>query len=161
MQALQTPATRDDIVLSLLQIVNPLLHLYAKRYDFDYEELRQDACIHILEVLAYGDRIQNLEGYVWMRVRSRIINKMVYRQRRRDTNFTLTSLEAPLFGDQDITNLADMIPSPYYVEPLSVLLAKERIEELRPLISQVTNYPGSSRKRHMLNEMYDTTQASL
>jgi len=74
-----TGSERDALILSLLEAVSPTVCYYAELAHLEYEELSQDATIHIIDVLDAGvERIRNLPAYVRVRVKSRIIDKIRY-----------------------------------------------------------------------------------
>ncbi len=87
--------------------------------------------------------------FVRYRIYSRILNTFQYVLRRRSA-----SLDAPISDDEDSTTLADLLPSSYEVEPLAVLVAQERIQELAPMLAQ----PNPSRRR-AIRERFDTALA--
>jgi DNA-directed RNA polymerase specialized sigma24 family protein len=119
----------------------------------DFDELYQDAfvkIVHILETRVDLVETGYLEKYITVSVEHQIIDKIRYLKVRRGT----VSLDEPLLDDASLT-LADLLPSPYSAEPVRVVLAKERLEELR-LAVVGRKHPGT---RRMLSEMYDTVQA--
>jgi DNA-directed RNA polymerase specialized sigma24 family protein len=123
-----TGPERDELVLSLLDDVTPLLRQYAAKYRrfVSFDDLYQDACIHILRLIDAGVPAQKLRHYSYNRVRSRMIDKLKYLRRRAHQ-----SLDTPISGqDQEGATLSDLLPSPYRVEPPALLLAQERITDL-------------------------------
>ncbi len=128
-----TQQERETLVLSLLDYVTPLLHRYAAKYRqlLNYDDLYQDACIHILRLIDAGTPQEELQRYAYNRVRSRIIDQIKYLTRRLSQ-----SLDAPMYDqDQESATVGDLLPSPYRVEPLTVLLAQEHIATLLPYIT--------------------------
>jgi DNA-directed RNA polymerase specialized sigma24 family protein len=126
-----TSSERDQLVLSLLDYVTPLLRRYAANYCqlLNYDDLYQDASIHIMRLIDAGTPPEELQRYAYNRVRSRTIDRIKYLTRR-----LAQSLDAPI-DDQGSATFADMLPSPYRVEPLTVILAQEHIASLLPYIS--------------------------
>jgi DNA-directed RNA polymerase specialized sigma24 family protein len=145
-----TIVEREALLLDLLAHVTPTIRRYAATTSLDFEDMRQDAVIHILSVLDAGiEQIPNLQAYISLRVRSRIIDKIRYTCRR-----AAVSLEAEI-SDQDIT-LADLIPDPHGKDPLTILIIKERIDELVPLADQARGNRG-----RIIRELQASVQASL
>lgn len=143
---------RNSLALSLLERVTPLVLKYAKAYDLDLEDAKQDASIDILNVLDAGiERIENLPVYIALRVKSRIINKFNYTKRRQ-----MQSLDAPITDDGNIS-LADLLPSPYRADPAAILLAQERLQELQTHLARPANY----QTRRKLSELHATALASM
>ncbi len=143
---------RDTLVLSLLEAVSPIIRYYAELAHLEYEELSQDATIHIIGVLDAGvERIHNLPAYVRLRVKSRIIDKIRSLARHR----TISS-DAPV-GDEE-ASLADLLPSPYCTEPLDVLLAQECLQEIE---ARVTAPAKNHQRARMIRERWDTALASV
>ena len=129
-----TKSERDQLVLSLLDSVTPLLRRYAANYRqlLNFEDLYQDASIHIMRLIDTGTPLQDLERFSYNRVRSRTIDRIKYLTRRLSQ-----SLDAPVYEqDQgESATFGDMLPCPYRVEPLAVLLAQEHIQALLPRIA--------------------------
>src|SRR5215472_5189070 len=128
-----TQHERDTLVLSLLNYVTPLLRRYAANYRqlLSFDDLYQDACIHILRLIDAGTSPENLQRYAYNRIHSRIIDKIKYLTRRLSQ-----SLDAPTSEqDQGSATLGDMLPCPYRVEPLTMILAQEDIQALLPRIA--------------------------
>ena len=146
-----TTNERESFVLAHLERVTPMLHSYAASAKLDFEDLRQDATLVILHVLERADAIRDLTPYVVRSVRNACINKVLYTNRRR-----MVSLDAPLFDETDGATLADMLPSPYQVEPLTLLLTQERLLELQARMVQSTNYQHV----RVVREWHDTALAS-
>lgn len=146
-----TTNERERFVLSHLERVTPMLHSYAATAKLDFEDLRQDATLVILHVLERADAIRDLTPYIVTSVRNACINKVHYTNRRR-----MISLDEPLFQDADGATLADMLPSPYQVEPLTLLLAQERLVELQAQFSQPKNFQHA----RVMREWHDTALAS-
>jgi hypothetical protein len=147
-----TTAERNTLVLSLLEHVTPLIRKYATVYRLDFEETRQDASIAIMCLLDAGiDGIYDLPGYVAMRVKSRMIDKLRYVQRRQ-----CISLDAPISQEEGAVSLADLLPCPYKVEPLTVLVAQERLQELSSHLAQ-----HNPSRRRAIRERWETAAASL
>src|SRR5579864_7433690 len=69
---------RDALVLSLLAYVSPLLRMYASKYRklLNYDDLYQDAAVHIMRLIDAGTPIHKLQGYAWNRVQSRMIDRI-------------------------------------------------------------------------------------
>jgi DNA-directed RNA polymerase specialized sigma24 family protein len=142
---------RESFVLSHLERVTPMLHNYASSAKLDFEDLRQDATLVILHVLERADAIRDLTPYITTSVRNACINKIHYTNRRRTI-----SLDEPLFDESDGATLADMLPSPYVVEPLTLLLTQERLLELRARMTQ----PKHFQHARVVREWHDTALAS-
>lgn len=150
-----TDSERDELVLSLLDYVTPLLREYAARYRrfVTFDELYQDACIHILRLIDAGIPPQKLYHYSYNRVRSRVIDKLKYVRRR-----VHQSLDLPI-SDQNQgggATFGDLIPSPYHVDPLTILLAQERIADL---LCHIANLPPA--RAALAQELGVTSLASL
>ncbi|SRR6266567_8134574 len=118
-----TTAERDTLALALLERVTPLLRRYARNYRqmLTYDDLRQDASLHILRLIDAGHPVSELPRYAYVRVRSRIIDKIKYLTRRQ-----AVSLDAGLSQDGGYT-LGDLLPSPYSIDPLMAVILKETI----------------------------------
>ena len=127
-----TKAERETLVLSLLDYVTPLLRRYAVNYHqlLSFDDLYQDASIHIMRLIDAGTPPEELQRYTYNRVRSRIIDRVKYLTRRLSQ-----SLDAPTHDQEGSATFGDMLPSPYRVEPLTVLLAQEDIQALLPRIA--------------------------
>ncbi len=150
-----TDPERDELVLSLLDYVTPLLRQYAARYRrfVTFDELYQDACIHILRLIEAEVPPQKLYQYSYNRVRSRVIDKLKYVRRR-----VHQSLDIPVFDQNQGggATFGDLIPSPYHVEPLTILLAQERIADL---LCHVASLPPA--RVALAQELGATALASL
>jgi len=144
-----TTNERESFVLAHLEYVAPMLHKYASSAKLEFEDLCQDATLVILHVLERADSIRDLTPYVIRSVRNACLNKIEYSNRRRSI-----SLDKPLFDDG--TTLADLLPSPYQVEPLTLLLAQERLLELQARMAQ----PKNSQRARVVREWHDTALAS-
>lgn len=146
---------RDELVLSLLDYVTPLLRRYAARYRrlVSFDDLYQDACIHILRLIDAGIPAQKLRHYSYNRVRSRIIDKLKYVRRRAHQ-----SLDTSISGQdqRDDETLSDVLPSPYHAEPPAILLAQERITNL---LSHIASVPHA--RVALAQELGATALASL
>jgi RNA polymerase sigma factor (sigma-70 family) len=129
-----TQYERDQLVLSLLDYVTPLLKRYAARNRqlVSYDDLYQDAAIHILRLIDAGTPAQRLRSYAYNRVHSRIIDKLKYLRRRQ-----AESIDVPIYSDEPESSLADLIPNPYSAEPPVILIAQERIAALLPEIMRL------------------------
>lgn len=129
-----TQHERETLVLSLLDYVTPLLRRYAAKYRqlLNYDDLYQDASIHIIRIIDAGTPQEELQRYAYNPVRSRVIDRIKYLTRRHSQ-----SLDAPMLYDQDqgSATFGDMLPCPYRVEPLAVLLAQEDLQALLPRIA--------------------------
>lgn len=125
---------RDQLVLSLLDHVTPLLRKYAANYRqlLNFEDLYQDACIHILRLIDAGTPEHELRRYSYNRIHSRIIDKIKYLTRRH-----AQSLDAPIDDQEGDVTVGDMLPCHYRVEPLAVLLAQEHLQALLPRIARL------------------------
>ena len=130
---------RDALVLSLLEYVTPLLRRYAAQYRrlLNYDDMYQDASVAILRLIDAGTPESELKRFSYVRVRSRIIDKMKYQARRQ-----AASLDAPLTNGTPAT-LADFIPSEYSIDPARVLVIKERLEEVYAILWRLP--PGVGR----------------
>lgn len=124
---------RDALILSLLAYVSPLLRMYAGKYRklLNYEDLYQDAAVHITRLVNANVPTHELQRYSWNRVHSRIIDRIKYLTRR-----LCQSLDESVYEVDGVTS-DDLLPSPYHVEPLTVLLAKESITALFPRIASL------------------------
>jgi DNA-directed RNA polymerase specialized sigma24 family protein len=122
-----TNLERDELVLSLLDYVTPLLQRYAAKYYrfVSFDDLYQEACIHIMKLIDADIPAQELRRYSYNRVRSRVIDKLKYLRRR-----THQSLDIPISDQGGGATFGDLIPSPYCAEPATILLAQERIADL-------------------------------
>ncbi len=141
---------RDQLTLSLLEQFSPYLRQSARSARLDYEELYQDASIKIIQILDhYRDQVCHLHAYVSMTMHNLVIDKAKYAKKRR-----AVSLDEPLLDDTSLT-LVDLLPDPYRVEPVVVLLAQERLEALASRVAGAKNY----KTRRMLREMHDTALA--
>ncbi|HEU5381234.1 MAG TPA: sigma factor [Ktedonobacteraceae bacterium] len=132
-----TGPERDELVLSLLDDVTPLLRQYAARYRrlVSFDDLYQDACIHILRLIDASVPAHKLRHYSYNRVRSRIIDKLKYLRRRAHQSLDTSVFGQDQGGDE---TFGDMLPSPYYAEPPAILLAQERIADL---LGHLANIP--------------------
>lgn len=131
-----TPVEREQHVLMLLNQVTPLIRHCAHSWHLDFEELYQDAAIHIMQLVDTKQNSEKLLTLVRLRVRSRIINTLRYKLRH-----SSLSLDAPVYSDSDLT-IADLIPSPYSIDPQFVLVAKELLEELAPSVTSLSGNHG-------------------
>ncbi len=135
-----TTATEQDIlVLQLLEHVTPLIHRYVSQYrhTLNYEDMYQDASIAILRLINAGTPQEELQRYAYVRVRSRIIDRVKYNKRRQ-----AVSLDAPL-TDSTPATLADCIPSEYSIDPVRMLVIKERLQEVYAALWRLP--PGAGR----------------
>ena len=145
---------RDELILSLLDYVTPLLRQYTAKYRrvVSFEDLYQDASIHIMRLIDAGTPAQELQRYAYNRVRSRIIDKLKYLRRRQ-----AQSLDAPMFEQGEVgPTLADLLPGLYSHDPLSILLAKARIQAL---LSHISTLPDA--RAALARELGATALASL
>jgi DNA-directed RNA polymerase specialized sigma24 family protein len=150
-----TGPERDELVLSLLDYVTPLLRQYAAKYRrfVSFDDLYQDACIHILRLIDAGVPTHKLRHYSYNRVRSRIIDKLKYLSRRAHQSLD-TSVSGQDQRDDAISD--DLLPSPYCAEPLAILLAQERIADL---LSHIASVPHA--RVALAQELGATALASL
>jgi DNA-directed RNA polymerase specialized sigma24 family protein len=143
---------RDALLLSLLECVTPVLRCYAGSAQLEFDELYQDASVKILQILESLPQrapVSSLERYVVTSVKHQVIDKIRYLKVRR-----AASLDVP----QGIDGLlGDVLPSGYSVDPVDVVLALERLEELQYQV----NTAKCSRSRRVLQEMYSTAQACV
>lgn len=150
-----TDPERDELVLSLLDYVTPLLRRYAATYHrfVSFDDLYQDACIHIMKLVDAGVPAQELRRYSYNRVRSRVIDKLKYLRRRAHQ-----SLDAPISGQDQGSGatFGDLIPSPYIAEPPVILLSQERIADL---LGHIANVPHA--RIAVARELGATALASL
>jgi DNA-directed RNA polymerase specialized sigma24 family protein len=145
-----TQTERDQLTLSLLEQFTPYLRQSARSGHLDFEELYQDASVKIMLVLdQYRDQVRHLHAYVSMTMHNLVVDKINYSRKRR-----AVSLDEPLLDDASLT-LADLLPDPYRVEPMLVVLAKERLEALESRVSGAKHH----KTRRMLCEMHDTALA--
>jgi hypothetical protein len=154
--ASMTREERNRLVLSLLDGATPLIRKYAAAYRLDFEETYQDMSIVIMRLLDAGiDGIHNLPAYVTLRVKSRMINKLDYTERRRGRT---VSLDAPMSQDEDSFTLADLLPSSTTaIQPEAALIAQEDIEEA---LLWVPDFQASNTRRS-LQWLGETAAASL
>ena len=124
-----TTNERDSLVLFYLERVKPLLRAYAASAHLDYDDLYQDASIVVMRCLERKPgEAHSLQAYIHTSVRNRIIDKIRYNQVRQ-----AASLDAPLLHGESNTTLADLLPSAYSTDPLSVVLLKERLLARLPI----------------------------
>ena len=151
-----TKSEHDELVLSLLDYVTPLLRTYAAKYRrfVNYDDLYQDASIHIMRLIDAGTPAQELRRYAYNRVRSRIIDRLKYVRRRQAHQ----SLDAPLYdqNQEGSATFGDLLASPYRVEPPAIILAQERIQAL---LRQAVRLPAG--RAAIARELGETALASL
>jgi DNA-directed RNA polymerase specialized sigma24 family protein len=141
---------REQLILALLEDVTPYLRQAARSGKLDFEELYQDASIKIMQILDhYRDQVRHLQAYVAVTMRHLVAYKVKYAEKRR-----AVSLDEPLSDDVSLT-LADLLPDAYTVEPVTVVLARERLDELQVRVSAAKHY----QTRRMLGEMHATALA--
>jgi DNA-directed RNA polymerase specialized sigma24 family protein len=141
---------REQLTMSLLEQFTPYLRQSARSGRLDFEELYQDASIKIMQILDhYRDQVRHLHAYVSMAMHNLVIDKVNYAKKRR-----AVSLDEPLWNDVSFT-LGDLLPDPYRVEPVMVLLAQERLEALQSRVASAKHH-GT---RRMLREMHATALA--
>jgi DNA-directed RNA polymerase specialized sigma24 family protein len=122
-----TTTERNELLVSLLEQQTPFIKKCSTAYGLDFEEAHQEAAVLLLHLLERD--LPNKPGeraaYIRSSIKYRLIDKVRYAQRH-----PALSLDMPIYADQDgnKATLADLLPSPYRVEPLAVILAKERIE---------------------------------
>lgn len=137
-----TIAEREALLLNLLEKVTPTLRRYAASTSYEFEDLRQDAVVNIMAMLDSGiGHIDNLAAYTHACVRSRIIDKI-----RHDA---IDGLHQPRYTSDSIS-LEDFIADPYQRDPLTILLIKEQIEELAPLIDRISNTQRARKAREIM-----------
>jgi DNA-directed RNA polymerase specialized sigma24 family protein len=148
-----TNLERDELVLSLLDYVTPLLRRYAVQYHrfVSFDDLYQEACIHIMKLVDADTPAQELRRYSYNRVRSRVIDKLKYLRRR-----THQSLDTPISDQDGSATFGDLIPSPYCAEPPTILLTQERIADL---LCSIANLPHA--RVVLAQELGATALASL
>jgi DNA-directed RNA polymerase specialized sigma24 family protein len=143
---------RQALTLSLLTHVTPYLQQSARARKLDFEDLYQDASLKILHILdQYRDQVHHLQAYVMVSIRNLVREKVKAAKRLRTV-----SLDEPLLSDVSLT-LADLLPDPYSVEPVVVVLAQERLEELQSRVAAAKHY----KTRRMLGEMHATALAGV
>jgi hypothetical protein len=146
---------RDQLVLYLLEHVTPLIRQYATCSALPFDDMYQDSSIEVLKLVDRQEQItgglDGLRAMAYVRVRGALLN-MLQRTRKR----AMVSLDAPL-SSENTYSLADLLPDPYAVEPPTVLLAKEYLEEMRPLIQRVKH----NQTRRMCSSLQDSAYASL
>jgi DNA-directed RNA polymerase specialized sigma24 family protein len=140
--AILSPSTseREQLVLSLLNQVTPLIRHCARTWNLNFEDLYQDATIHIIHLVDTKKNPQKLLSLTRLRVRSRIIDTLRYNLRHQ-----ALSLDTPSHQDSDLT-VADLLPSPYSHDPLSIILTQERLKQLEPKVQGLRG-PHSSAVR--------------
>jgi DNA-directed RNA polymerase specialized sigma24 family protein len=136
--AVLPPLEREQLILSLLNQVTPLIHHCAYTWDLDFDDLYQDATIHIIHLIDAKEATKNLLALTRLRVRSRIINTLRYTLRHR-----AISLDTPANPDSDLT-IADLLPSPYSHDPLSIVLTQERLKRLECKVQKLSGSHGSA-----------------
>jgi len=152
-----TKSERDGLILSVLEHVTPLLHYYAASSPLEFDDLYQDATITIIHKLnTKADRLQfhgtgsNVYGYMTVAVKHRIIDKLRYTKIRK-----AISIDAPVNGRDDTPTLADLLPSPYRTEPITLLLAQERIQKAIYSIPSISHHAA----RRVAQELGETALA--
>jgi DNA-directed RNA polymerase specialized sigma24 family protein len=152
-----TITERNTRLLSLLEHVTPLLLSYVEPGTLEFEDLYQDAAITIMHVLAkhpYQDGDADAErAYVYVSVRNGILGK-IRAARRRHT----LSLDAPRGDGTSNITLADFLPSPYYTDPIKVLLVKERLQEIE---ARYYDQQMNHQRRHKLYDLHETAYAEV
>ena len=148
-----TQQERDALALRLLGQVTPMLQQYARSAKLNFDDLYQDACEKILTILdeRWGC-VGHLQPYVMKSIKNLVLDTIVYTKRHRTV-----SLDEPLIEDASLT-LADLLPSPYCVEPLTIVLARERLEDLR---SSVSDGPMHHKTRRLAVDLHDTALAAV
>lgn len=141
--------TNEQLTLDLLEHVSPMLWNVARSTGMEFDDLYQDASLVILRVL---DRYQqenhaNLTRLAMRCVRNYTLDLIDYRRYRRHASLD------ELIGT---TSLADLLPDPYNIDPLLVLLIKERLQELAPLVARASGSHGRK-----VREVQATAQASI
>lgn len=117
-----TRTERDARILQLLEEVSPMLHNLARWVGSDFDDLYQEASIAILTLV---ERIPDAPvSFAVQKVRFDTIGRLQYWRRRQHA-----SLDAPLDSETGVT-LADLLPDPHRVDPLVMVLAQERLQEL-------------------------------
>ena len=145
-----TTTEREQLVLSLLTEVTPLIHKFAVAWHLEYDDLYQDAAIQIMSLIDQGiEHVANIHAYAKLRIHSRIIDKLRYVMYRE-----ACSLDAPVAPDSEAT-FADLLPSPYYIDPVFVLLSKERVEQLAATVARLPGTHGVAVRSH-----YETALAT-
>jgi|SRR5450755_266775 hypothetical protein len=136
--SLNTLTEREQIVLSLLHHVTPMIKKFAYEWHLEYDDLYQDATLHLMELLDTGkvDFTRNYEAFASIRIHWRLLDKVRYTQRRK-----AVSLDAALCIDEEMT-LADLLPSLYSTDPATVVLVKERLENLETSVRYMTGTHG-------------------
>jgi DNA-directed RNA polymerase specialized sigma24 family protein len=130
-------AEREQIILSLLQYVEPLLHKHARAWHLDFDDLYQEASIQIMKLLNEDlAKFRDLRAVASYCVRIRVIQIWRYTRSRE-----MQSLDAPLSAENGVT-LADLLPSPYSADPATVVLTRERLENLETSVRHMTGTHG-------------------
>ena len=132
-------AEREQLILSLLDHVTPLVRKLAREWHLEYEDLYQDVSINLMRLVDRPlDHIRNLPAVASYCTRQLIINRWRSAHRHQ-----ACSLEAPLTSDTEVS-LVDLLPSPYSAQPEYMLLAKERLEELRESVVDLRGMHGKA-----------------
>jgi DNA-directed RNA polymerase specialized sigma24 family protein len=134
-----TTIEREQLVLSLLKQVEPTIRKCTSNWHLDYDDAYQEASIHIMNSLDKEvslTNVRNLAAVISYRVRLRMIQLSRYTQRRE-----AESLDAPLQAESGIT-LADLLPSPYSIDPATVVLTRERLQALETSIRHARGSHG-------------------
>jgi DNA-directed RNA polymerase specialized sigma24 family protein len=143
---------RDQLTLSLLEQMTPYLRRAARSGKLDFDDLYQDASIKIMRILDhYRDQVRYLQAYVLMSMHNLVLDTV-----KRVNKRCAISLDEPLSMDVSLT-LADLLPGPYSVEPVVIVLAQERLEELESSVVAAKHH-GT---RRMLREMHATALAGI
>ena len=145
-----TLTEREQLVLSLLNHVTPLVRKLARDWHLEYDDLYQDVSVHLMKLVDRPfDHIRNLPAVAAYSTRQIIINKWHYTDRRE-----ACSLDKPLIPDSE-TTIADLLPSPYNTDPEFVLLVKERLENLKATVERLPGRHGVA-----MRERYETALAT-
>ena len=138
-------------ILAHLEQIDGLLRTYAASAHLDYDDLKGDACLIIMDILAHKPSRTHTRAYISVVVRSRIIDKIRYNQRRQAES--LDALSA--WPEDGSVSLADLLPSNER-EPGELLVAREEIASWLPQIQQ-----QYGRRRSKCRELAETALASL
>lgn len=142
------PMTHEELILALLGEVTPMLRNYSRSTGLEFDDLYQEASVTILKILFFqshssscpNQQVPFLHGADLVRYITASVKKTVLMLMRRAKIRQTLSLDIPLSDDPNSCTLADILPSPYDVNPEDILLAKERLANLAPIIAQPRHY---------------------
>ena len=132
-----TTSEREQIITQILEDLTPNIRKMAYAWSLSFDDLYQDACLIIIRVVDSSRvAVADLPRFTNRCVRNGLLNKARYLRRRESF-----SLDEPLTSESEVT-FADLLPSPYHTEPEFVLLAKERLEDLKISVERLSGQHG-------------------